>query len=176
VSRELPNREQAIKILQENNCPTEVIEHCIAVADFAVELAQKIQAKHIAIDIGLVEAGALLHDLGRSKTHSVDHAVVGAQIAESLGQPQSVVNIVKRHVGAGITPQEAQQLGWPKDNYIPQTIEEKVVAYADKRIGKSNRVPIEREILRLKNDGKAAASERVRRLHEELSLMLEENQ
>ena len=81
-----------------------------------------------------MEAGALLHDLGRSKTHTVDHAVVGAQIAQSIGLPESVVRIIKRHVGAGITAEEAEWLGWPKDVYEPQTLEEKVVSYADKLI------------------------------------------
>ena len=99
-----------------------------------MQIARKLQAKGYVIDLGLVEAGGLLHDLGRGKTHTVDHGVVGAQIAQTIGLPQAVINIIKRHVGAGITHEEAQWLGWPKDNYIPQTLEEKVVCYADKRI------------------------------------------
>ena len=84
--------------------------------------------KDYKINIELVEAGALFHDLGRSKTHTVDHAIVGAQIAQSIGLPETVINIIKRHVGAGITAEEAQMLGWPKDIYVPQTLEEKIVS------------------------------------------------
>ena len=49
---------------------------------------------------------------------------------------KSVANIIKRHVGGGITPEEAERFGWPKDVYVPETLEEKIVSYADKRIDK----------------------------------------
>ena len=39
-----------------------------------------------------------------------------------------------------------QWLGWPKDNYMPTTLEEKVVCYADKRIDHDQITPIEDEI------------------------------
>lgn len=114
----------------------------------------------------------MLHDLGRSKTHAVDHAVVGAQITQSIGLPDAVIKIIKRHVGAGITAEEAKWLGWPNDVYVPQTLEEKVVAYADKLIDGSKRIPIEAEIARLQSEHKAEAAERVRNLHREITLML----
>ena len=168
----LPNREQAIELLRKNNCPPQVIKHCVAVADLAVETADKLAEKGQKINVELVEAGALLHDLGRSKNHAVDHAVVGAQIAQSLGLPEPLIKIIKRHVGAGITEKEAQLLGWPKDNYIPQTLEEKVVSYADKLIDKGKKVPIETEIIRLQKENKCDAAERVRRLHTEITSLL----
>ncbi|MCL2358213.1 MAG: HDIG domain-containing protein [Nitrososphaerota archaeon] len=172
---QLPNREQAIRLLKENSCPPQVITHCIAVADYALTVAHKLQDKDIKTDLPLIEAGALLHDIGRSKTHGVDHSLVGAQIIQSLRFPQSIVNIIKRHVGAGITPAEAQQLGWPKDDYIPQSIEEKIVCYADKRIDNGCVVPIETEISRLQKAGLSDAAERVRRLHIEITNLIGEN-
>ena len=96
--------------------------------------------------MNLVEVGALLHDIGRSKTHAIDHGVVGSKIAESEGLPESIVRIIRRHVGGGITAEEAEAFGWPKDVYMPETLEEKIVSYADKLIDKSKRVPIEVEI------------------------------
>jgi uncharacterized protein len=89
-----------------------------------MQIASKLKAKGYPIDLRVVEAGALLHDIGRSKTHGVEHSVVGAQIAQTLDLPESVVNIIKRHVGAGINEQEAVSLGWPKDVYVPQTLED----------------------------------------------------
>jgi uncharacterized protein len=172
VSNQLPNREQAIKLLQENNCPPQVIQHCLAVTEFALGIAYRLQEKGIQIDLPLVEAGALLHDLGRSKTHKVDHSLVGSQIAQKIGLPQPIVNIIKRHVGAGITDEEANWLGWPKDIYVPQTIEEKIVSYADKRIDQGKVVPIETEIERLQKEGMVEAGERVRSLHEEITNLL----
>jgi uncharacterized protein len=137
-----------------------------------VETAGKLEKRGYKIDVPLVEAGALLHDLGRSKTHTVDHSLVGAQIAQTIGLPESVVNIIKRHVGAGITAQEAEAFGWPKDTYTPQTLEEKVVCYADKLIGKSKRTPIETEIEKLQKENKFEAAERVRRLNQEITTLL----
>ncbi len=172
MSSGLPNREQAIELLRKNHCSPQVINHCIAVADLALETANKLHRNGHKINTELVEAGALLHDLGRSKNHTVDHAIVGAQIAQSIGLPDEVIRIIKRHVGAGITAEEAQWLGWPKDIYAPQTLEEKVVSYADKLIDQSKRIPIETEIERLQKENKSEAAERVRKLHEEITSLL----
>jgi uncharacterized protein len=171
----LPNREQAIELLNKNQCPLQVIRHCIAVADLALETATKLEAEGIKIDLQLVEAGALLHDLGRSKNQTVNHALVGAEMAKSQNLPESVVKIIKRHVGGGITDKEAEKFGWPKDKYIPQTLEEKVVSYADKLIDQSNRISIEIEIERLQKENKSEAAERVRKLNEEITTLLGKN-
>jgi uncharacterized protein (TIGR00295 family) len=139
-----------------------------------VETAQKLQEKGVKVNVQLVEAGALLHDLGRSKTHTVDHAVVGAEMAQSEGLPASVVKIIKRHVGGGITDKEADELGWPKDVYVPQRLEEKIVSYADKLIEQSRIAPVESTIDQLQCEGKPEAAERVRKLHEEMLGLLEQ--
>lgn len=173
MSNKLPTREQAIALLRENHCSPNVISHAEAVAELALDIANKLEKDHLKINRELVEAGALLHDLGRSKTHGVDHGVVGAKLAESSGLPEPVVRIIKRHVGGGITAQEAEAFGWPKDIYMPLTIEEKIVSYADKLIDKSKRVPIDVEIRRLQMDNKAEAAERVRKLHEEIITLMD---
>jgi uncharacterized protein len=171
VSKELPSREQAIELLRKNNCPPKIINHCEAVAKLSLEIACKLEKKGIKINLKLVESGALLHDIGRTKSHAVDHGVVGAKIAESEGFPEELVKVIKRHVGGGITAQEAEKFGWPKDTYEPVTLEEKIVSYADKLIDGSKRVPIDLEIERLKVEHKDAA-ERVRKLHEEITRLL----
>lgn len=172
MSNRLPSREQAIELLRKNNCPPKVISHSEAVAKLALETASKIEKKGQKIDLNLVEAGALLHDLGRSKTHTVDHAIIGAKLAESAGLPESVVRIIKRHVGGGITAEEAEKFGWPKDVYVPLTLEEKIVSYADKLIEQSKKAPIDLEIEQLRMEHKEEAAERVRKLHEEITSLL----
>ena len=172
MSSLLPNREQAIELLRKNHCPPQVINHCVAVADLALETSNKLLANGLKVDLELVEAGALLHDLGRSKNHTVDHGLMGAQIAQSIGLPESVISIIKRHVGGGITAKEAARFGWPKDIYTPQTLEEKIVSYADKLIDHSKRVSIELEIKRLQKENKVEAAERVRKLSEEITSLL----
>jgi uncharacterized protein len=172
VSSLLPNREQAIELLRKNHCPPQVINHCVAVADLALETAKKLSAKGLKVNLELVEVGAILHDLGRSKNHTVDHGLIGAQMAQSIGLPEQVISIIKRHVGGGVTTEEAALFGWPKDIYIPQTLEEKIVSYADKLVDHSKRVPIELEIKRLQKENKVEAAERVRKLSGEITSLL----
>jgi len=172
VSEKLPTREQAINLLRESGCQENVIKHCEAVANLAIELAKKCIEKGVNVNLELVEIGALLHDIGRAKTHSVHHAIVGVQIARNLGLPEPIIAIIKRHVGGGITAQEAKRLGWPKDVYIPQTIEEKIVAYADKLIEGSKRVSIEETIQKFSKELPPPAIARIRRLHREMSALI----
>jgi uncharacterized protein len=91
----------------------------------------------------LVEIGGLLHDIGRSRSHEVDHAVVGAEILKEMGLSEALVLIVERHIGAGIPADEAVELGLPERHYMPESLEEKIVAYADKLLSGRREVPIE---------------------------------
>ncbi|MEM3880229.1 MAG: HDIG domain-containing protein [Candidatus Bathyarchaeia archaeon] len=172
MSEKLPTREQALQILREYNCSTEVIAHCEAVSKLALKTASALKNKGFNIDMELVEVGALLHDLGRSLTHSVHHAVIGADLAKKARLPNAVISIIKRHVGGGITADEAEALGWPKDVYVPVTLEEKIVAYADKLIEKAEVAPIEVTIEKLRKEKKYEAAERVRKLYEEITSLI----
>jgi len=173
VSEKLPSREQAIRLLHESGCSARVVRHCEAVAKLAVETTDTLRKKGLTVDVALVEIGALLHDVGRSKTHTVHHAIVGVEIAKSAGLPEPVVSIIKRHVGGGITADEANDLGWPTDDvYVPFTLEEKIVSYADKLIASGKRVPVERTIEQLSREAKPEAARRVRKLHEEIDELI----
>jgi len=172
VSERLPSRGEALRILRQSGCRRNVIDHCEAVANLAVEIGENCRNNGLKVDVDLIEVGALLHDIGRSKTHSVHHAVVGAKIARRYGLPDPVLSIIKRHVGGGITAAEARKLGWPKDIYAPQTVEEKIVSYADKLIEGSHRVPIEKTMKNFAHELPPPAVERVRRLHEEMMALI----
>jgi len=172
VSEKLPSREQALQFLRQSGCLRNVIKHCETVAELAVEIANACKERGLEVDSELVEIGALLHDIGRAKTHSVHHAVKGAEIAESLGLPKTVISIIKRHVGGGITAREAKKLGWPMDIYVPQTLEEKIVSYADKLIEGSQRVPIERTIENLSRELPPSSIAGIRRLHLEMLTLI----
>jgi len=174
VSKNLPSRKEALVFLKEIGCSQEVINHCTAVANLALITAKTIQDKGIIVDIHLVEVGAILHDVGRSVTHTVDHAVEGAKIAKKADLPESIISIIKRHVGGGITQNETLKLGWKNDIYIPLTNEEKIVSYADKLIEKSKIAPIENTIEKLIKEKKIEASKRVRILYNEIKTLLGE--
>ncbi|HKZ93234.1 MAG TPA: HDIG domain-containing protein [Candidatus Bathyarchaeia archaeon] len=134
IESKLPTRGEALVYLVESGCSKAVVEHCKAVSMFARKIAEAFTARGFNIDLKLIEIGGLLHDIGRSKTHTVDHGVAGGEIARSLGVPSSVVRVIERHVGGGIPKAEAERLGWLAKDFLPKTWEEKIVCYADKRI------------------------------------------
>ena len=160
----LPSRDKCIVLLKEKGCSEAVVRHCKAVRDIAVRLAEKTDA-----DIELVEIGALLHDIGRSETHGILHGVKGAKIAKKLGLPKSVVNIIERHIGAGLSADEAKKLGLPKKDYMPQTLEEKIVCHADSLVDNCKKQNIEYEVERALNEGHTEYAKRLVILHKELS-------
>ena len=128
-----------LKLLEKENTPENVIEHCKAVYKKALKIASNFDE----VDLDLIKKGALLHDIGRSKTHGLTHAVEGVKIAEKYGYNQDVLNIIERHIGAGITEEEALKLGLPKKSYVPQSLEEKIVAHADNLVSGSKEVNLD---------------------------------
>ena len=116
-----------IEFLKKEGTPENVIKHCIAV----YQKAEKILVNFPDADKDFIKTGALLHDIGRSKTHGIRHAIVGAEILRENNYSEDVVNIVERHIGVGITENEAEKLNLPIKSYVPVTIEEKIVAHAD---------------------------------------------
>lgn len=135
-----------LKILKQEETPENVIEHSKAVYKKAMVIA----ANFKNADKDLIKKGALLHDIGRSKTHGISHAVEGAKIVKQYGYPEEVQNIVERHIGVGITEEESVKLGLPKKSYIPQTIEEKIVAHADNLLSGTKDVDIDFDIAKWK--------------------------
>lgn len=135
-----------LKILKQEETPENVIEHSKAVYKKAMVIAVNFKNA----DKDLIKKGALLHDIGRSKTHGISHAVEGAKIVKQYGYPEEVQNIVERHIGAGITEEESVKLGLPKKSYIPQTIEEKIVAHADNLLSGTKDVDIDFDIAKWK--------------------------
>lgn len=171
MSEQLSSPQDALRILKSVGCPADVIKHCEAVAELAVKIAKKCIENGVSVNVELVHIGALLHDIGRSRTHSVHHAIVGAEIARSLGLPEKIVAIIERHIGGGITPEEAVKLGWPNKSYVPVTLEEKIVSCADKLIEGTSFVPIGETIERFKRElgSNHPAVERIKRIYEEIS-------
>jgi len=164
----LPTKVQALKIMEKAGCDPKVIAHCKSVAEFAARIAKRIVGQGVKIDEELVQAGALLHDLGRSKSHGIDHAIVGAGLARELGLDPKIIMIIERHIGAGIPAGEAVKLGLPKKDYLPETLEEKIVTHADNMCN-LQRHKVEVSIEKLEAKGQLGAAQRMRRLHKELS-------
>ena len=97
----------------------------------------------------LIEA-AMLHDIGIFRCNApgiacfgtepyICHGRIGADILRSEGYPQHA-RVCERHTGAGLTKQEiiAQHLPLPHEDFLPETLEEQVICYADKFYSKSH--------------------------------------
>ncbi len=149
----IPSEEEAIAMHRKHGSSQVIIEHCETVARVAKILADEFRSHGVEVDSRAVEAGALLHDIGRSKVQTVRHGVEGAELIGREGVDEKVVEIVRRHVGAGISPDEAERLGLPHFDYIPGALEERIVCFADKMVD-SNRVrPFDKEVQRFAAKG-----------------------
>jgi len=139
----LSTRTNAIRFLSKIGCPKNVIDHCIVVSNLATAIAKACERRGIPVDIKLVEIASLLHDAGRSVTHDVRHGVIGSALARANGFDERIMHVIETHVGAGIPADEAEAIGLPKRDFMPQTMEEKIVAYADKLVKGKKRIGVD---------------------------------
>lgn len=126
-----------------------LVIHSRQVADMAVAIAQRLIDRHEPVDIEFVEEAAMLHDIGMCRTdapgihcHGTEpyllHGVLGRQMLDSMGLYRHG-RVCERHTGAGITADEiiAQHLPIePPRDLLPETLEERIVCYADKFFSK----------------------------------------
>jgi putative nucleotidyltransferase with HDIG domain len=110
-----------------------IARHSKIVTQIALLLGRKLNNCGCDLDLNLVEAGALLHDI--TKTASIEtkenHAHTGAELLASLGYP-AVADVVRQHITLDppILSQESIR-------------EAELVNYADKRVKHEEVVSIE---------------------------------
>ncbi len=135
-----------ITALHHKHAPSEkvfdlVFTHSLIVKEIAEGIMEK---KDLSIDKELAIAGALLHDIGAYKLISSDgvfdgpnyirHGVEGYAILKEENYPEALCRIAIHHTGAGITKDDVvrQNLPLPVADYLAETMEEKLIMYADK--------------------------------------------
>ena len=92
----------------------------------------------------------MLHDIGIFKCDAagiqcfgtepyICHGRIGAELLRSEGFPRHA-RVCERHTGAGIIKAQiiAQNLALPQQDFLPETMEEKVICYADKFFSKTH--------------------------------------
>ncbi|MBF0567494.1 MAG: HDIG domain-containing protein [Nitrospirae bacterium] len=124
-------RESDINLLRQTGVSEDDIDHCVKVAQKALEIAVRCAG---GMDMELIARGALFHDLGKSETHDIEHGKIGAELGKALGLPTAITDIMEKHIRGGLTPDEARELGLPVKDYSLKTIEEKIVIYADRLV------------------------------------------
>jgi uncharacterized protein len=121
--------------------------HCRAVTDLALKVAR--MNPDLNANIDFIETASMLHDIGIFLTDApqigchgdkpyICHGYLGRELLEKEGLPE-IAPICERHIGVGITVEEIKRrdLPLPLRDMTPQSIEEKIICYADKFYSKS---------------------------------------
>ena len=124
-----------------------LVEHSRDVARKALSIADA--HPELNLDRQFLEEAAMLHDIGIAWTHApsincngnapyICHGTIGARILRDEDYPSHAL-VCERHTGTGLTREqiERQNLPLPHEDFTPQTMEEKVICYADKFFSKS---------------------------------------
>ena len=161
------NRQLALKFLEQKTPPQKVIEHCSCVSFLAVEIARKKISNGCDVDLDFVESAALLHDIGRSVTHKITHGIEGAKI---LSDYPRYARVCVNHIGGGITKDEAVKLGLPEKDFLPETIEEKIICIADKLVSGTTQISLAETIKKyeIRLGKNHPTIERIKKLYEEI--------
>lgn len=140
ILRKYCKAEESFKIL---------VEHGEAVFRKALEIAQNNPQKKA--DISFLKEASFLHDVGVTLTYAPDigcfgekpyllHGVIGREILENEGFAKHAL-VCERHVGVAITAQEIKEknLSLPERDMIPLSVEEEIIALADKFFSKASK-------------------------------------
>lgn len=158
-----------------------VLAHCEKVREIALRTAKNTKIKS-ELDTTLIENGSLLHDIGRfecppGSKDSVRHGIVGAEILRLEGEMcgrqgefEEYARIAESHLGAGITKEEIKlkNLPLPKEDFIPETNEEKIISIADKLVAGDKEISLTEVLDRWKKELGKEAADRVKKLYNEM--------
>jgi uncharacterized protein len=123
ATNHIPAEDRCFALLEKYNTPHHIVLHSKKVWDVGKLLAEKLISNHVSLDMPLVRASCLLHDIGKYPCildGSGYHDVRGEQILEQEGFPD-VARIIVQHVVLRGTSADPIR-------------EEHVVFYSDKRV------------------------------------------
>lgn len=118
-----------------------LIDHSTDVMNKALSIAEK--HPELDIDKDFVREGAMLHDIGIFLTNApsiqcfgdkpyICHGFLGSELLQEMGYPKHAL-VCERHTGTGLGLEDilSQNLPLPHRDMKPQSIEEKVICFAD---------------------------------------------
>ncbi|HVN20736.1 MAG TPA: NTP transferase domain-containing protein [Dongiaceae bacterium] len=91
--RDVLSESECKAVVGELKVPEAVVRHCRAVAQAAVKIGASLIQHGEALNLALIRAGALLHDVAKGKP---DHAQAGANMLDALGFP-TIAQIIASH-------------------------------------------------------------------------------
>jgi len=124
------SRQESIELLSVYGRGADWVKHCFAVAKAAARVGH-VLAENCPIDRSFLWSAALLHDIGRYMTHDpLLHGVQGYKLLSTLGHEKEAY-VCASHILFGLNAAEATQLGLPDRDFVPRTVEEKLVPLMD---------------------------------------------
>jgi putative nucleotidyltransferase with HDIG domain len=120
----IPTRQQCLELIADYEMPPHILRHSKLVTKVALLIASRLNQVGQHLDLTLVEAGALLHDI--TKRISIEtlenHATTGGELLSTLGYPE-VADIIRQHVDLDLDVEASGRV-----------VEAELVNYADKRV------------------------------------------
>lgn len=108
-----------------------------------------LRSNDIDADLDFVYEAAMLHDIGVVRCNApsihchgtqpyICHGIIGADMLRTVGLPRHAL-VCERHTGAGLTAADIMRQGLPLPHrdFLPESVEEKAICYADKFFSKS---------------------------------------
>jgi uncharacterized protein len=128
-----------------------LVSHSEAVVNKALKIAEKFPQ----VDKNFIFEAGMLHDIGMIFTNVpafgcygkhpyIAHGYLGRKLLEKEGYPKHAL-VCERHIGVGITKKEIieKKLPLPERDMVPITLEEKIIAFADKFFSKNPEAEVE---------------------------------
>ncbi len=104
----------------------------------------------LRLDRQFVYEAAMLHDIGifltdapsihcHGQGHYLCHGLLGAELLREEGLPRHA-RVAERHTGTGLTVRQIEERGLPLPHrdFLPETLEEQLVCFADKFFSKTD--------------------------------------
>lgn len=138
IKKYYSTEEKAYKIL---------IQHSEQVKNKALKVAKRVP--ELKPDLKFIEEAAMVHDIGmkfckapelgcNGNNPYIAHGDIGRNMLVKEGFPEHA-RVCERHIGVGITLKEIRDKELPlqKIDLIPETVEEKIICFADKFFSKN---------------------------------------
>lgn len=135
----------AVKLLDRYGRGESWQRHCYAVSQLAFRFGTLFSGRY-DIDLSFLRTAALLHDIGRYKTHDpIMHGVAGYRLLTGLGYHREAF-VCASHVLFGMERDRAVQYGLPPEDFLPRSFEERLVPVLDSLVEFDRPTTIERRL------------------------------
>ena len=158
----LPTRKECLALLAEYHIPPHIVSHSRAVAKLAVFLAHRLNEKGAAVDVTLLEGACLLHDLLRvhdfkepdfnrfertlPEQEKAKWQRLRAKYKASSHEDAACDILKEKYPALALTIKRHRYMALLDEEDRPDTWEEKLLYYADKRVMHETIVPLKERL------------------------------